>query len=297
MNSTTPLSNLNMPGGDIVLISSDQVRFTVHKGILSNASPVFEGMLSLPSTGADHEDTELPVVAVTETSTVLHQLVSFCYPSLNGTVSDVDMLRLLIAAADKYEMKGVTSQLAQIIRWQFVETEPYASYAIACRYGFWDVATLAGKQTLAHLAPGPSLPEYDVLPAAMYHKLVIYRKKCVDLISPLLDDWRFAVWGTNDNVYWTGQSSDCAVRRFKQLDRNVSADWFQYHLSTTKTAYLERPRSATVLSATLTQEIAQFRCLSTKPSCSCHPARSVEFNQRLAAVLDQQIAEIPFDFE
>ncbi|KAI0683782.1 hypothetical protein BC835DRAFT_1422965 [Cytidiella melzeri] len=267
-----------MSGGDIVLISSDQVRFTVHKVILSNASPVFEGMLSLPSTGADPKDTGLPHCP--PATRLVH------LPSLNGTVSDLDTLRLLFTAADKYEMKGVTSQLAYMLRWQFLETYPYFAYAIACKHGLWDVATLAGKQTLAHPAPGPSLPEYDVLPAAVHHKLVDYRKKCADIIDALLENCRYHVWGQPHDFFWAGYGTSCSE------DFQPGAQWFMYHLSRTKAAFMERPRSATVLSDKLMQGIPSYRCPT--PQCDCRPARLAVFNERLAEALDRKLAEIPF---
>ncbi|KAI0339586.1 hypothetical protein BDW22DRAFT_1308074, partial [Trametopsis cervina] len=184
------------PDADAVITSADNTKFRVHRYILAKASPVFEGMFSLPPVPSTLEggqtvsgEEELPVIPLTEPGRIVEQLLKFCYPSLNGTVPDSQTLRQLFSAADKYEMTGVTMQLTAVLRTRFLEKEPNRAYALACIYGLREEAKLAAKCTLNQPIPGPALSEYQELSATMYHKLVVYRQKCIDLIHPLLDDW------------------------------------------------------------------------------------------------------------
>ena len=285
--STSPV--FDATDADIILISSDEIRFRAHRPILSNASAVFEAMFTLPPGSSNDSEDGLPVIPMAESGLVINQLLQFCYPSQSGVVSDLQTLRLLFAAADKYDMKGVTSQLAYILRYQFIDKEPYRAYAIACIYGLWPEAKLAGKQTLAHPVPSPSLPEYDTLPASMYHKLVVYRQKCADVIEPILDDWTYKV-GLRDYT-WAGYTcGQCA-----KPTANSPAFWFLDHLARTRAAFVARPTGASVSATKIAQEtFARF--LSTAVAqCTCRvkaPMKLVEFNERLAVVLDRKIFEV-----
>ncbi|KAI0769169.1 hypothetical protein BC629DRAFT_794768 [Irpex lacteus] len=275
---------------DIILTSSDEVRFRVHKSILANASSVFEAMFDLPQQMTTSGEDELPTIPLAEPGLVLEQVLRFCYPSLNGNVSDLHTLRLLFQVADKYDMRGVTSQLAYILRYQFIDKEPHRAYAIACIYALWPEAVLAGKQTLAHIVPGPSLPEFDVLPASMYHKLVVYRQKCIDVIDPILDDWTYKV-GMRD-ISWAGYGcKHCA-----KPNTTSPAYWFMDHLARTKAAFLAWPRGSSVSATKIAQDtVSKHLGTSTGVQCACRlnaPTRLVEFNERLAVVLDQKIAEV-----
>lgn len=277
---------------DTIIISSDEVRFRVHRHILSNASPIFDDMFSIPTPSPHPGITgdDLPVVPMMEPCTVVEQLLRFCYPSLNGAVQDFKMLRQLFAAADKYDMKGVNAQLCYILRYQFLDKEPFRAYSLACIYGLEEEAKLAAKQTLLHTHPGPLLPEYDEMSATMYYKLVVYRQKCVEAIQPFIKDWAYKVCGLQ-NTAWTS-CRYCA-----------SSNWFASHLDRTKAAYMAKPRGSTITSTKVIQQTltnhfgpTPLNGVSTlHPECLCRiqaPIRLIEFNEKLAALVEQKIAEV-----
>jgi hypothetical protein len=282
---TSTESVFNVSECDVILVSSDKVQLGVHKAILSNASSVFEDMFSLPTVAPSDEKSVIPV---TEPSALLEQLLRFCYPSLNGRVVNFEMLRLLFAAAEKYEMKGVISQLAYILRHEYSKKEPYRAYALACIYALWDEAQLAGKNTLSHSLPGPALPEYDTLPASMYHKLIVYRLQCIGVIDLVLKNWKETIcsndWG------WTGpECNHCS-----KSTQDGPSCWFLNHLNRLKEAFAEIPRGRSVVSTHLLL-VTLKACFSGIGLCACcavAPVRLIEFNRRLATILDQKLGEV-----
>ncbi|KAI0954677.1 hypothetical protein AcW1_006488 [Taiwanofungus camphoratus] len=106
------------PNADIVLRSSDGIDFRVHKLILSEASPVFEGMFALPQLAASSRDSEsntahadcdgLPVVAVTEKGKTLENLLRICYPMADPVLDAVEEEEVL-KAAQKYEIEAAVT--------------------------------------------------------------------------------------------------------------------------------------------------------------------------------------------
>lgn len=77
----------NKPTADIILRPSDAVDFRVHKLILSEASPVFEGMFSIPQPSPSTSSTSdippvdgLAVVPFAETGATLLLILTICYP-------------------------------------------------------------------------------------------------------------------------------------------------------------------------------------------------------------------------
>ncbi|KAI0091527.1 hypothetical protein BDY19DRAFT_930878 [Irpex rosettiformis] len=281
-------STSNASDADVILESSDETQFKVHKHILSDASSVFEAMFDLPPETSNVAEGSLPIIPVTESTLVLDQLLRFCYPSLHGSVSDLHTLHLLFTAADKHDMKGVTSQLAYILRWQFTDKEPRRAYAIACMFSLWPEAKLAGRLTLSHPVPGPSLQEYDLLPASMYHKLVVYRQKCIDVIDPILEDWMDELGMDGDP--WIGYDCGKCVKPNGAMSPS-QVFWFYDHLARTKAAFVAKPTGASVSATKISDETVSRYCRRKAPM------RLVEFGERLAVVLDQKVSEIPLILE
>ncbi|EIW58566.1 uncharacterized protein TRAVEDRAFT_84885, partial [Trametes versicolor FP-101664 SS1] len=106
------------PDADVIPRSSNGVEFRVHKAILSEASPVFESMLTPPQPSATPSNpsisgsqatapAELPVVDMSDPSEVLDRLLRLCYPPSEdpdpAPPSPREIARL-IQTARKYDM-------------------------------------------------------------------------------------------------------------------------------------------------------------------------------------------------
>ncbi|ETW80405.1 hypothetical protein HETIRDRAFT_475996 [Heterobasidion irregulare TC 32-1] len=124
---------------DIVLRSSDNVDFYVHKWPLSRASSVFKDMFSIPSSydsfNADNVKDGLPVVRVTEDRQTLDIVLRLCYPRDQQTLTlDVPSIRQLLPALEKYEMLKDMTGILKPMMLAAAKTDSRAMYAIACRY-------------------------------------------------------------------------------------------------------------------------------------------------------------------
>ena len=66
---------LDVPDADIIVQSSDQANFRIHKSVLAMSSPFFKDLLSLPQPPDAEIVDGLPVVALPEDSGLLNSLI------------------------------------------------------------------------------------------------------------------------------------------------------------------------------------------------------------------------------
>jgi BTB/POZ domain len=76
----SPLESFDVPDASLIIRSSDNVDFRVHKSILAMASPFFEDLLSLPQPPDGENVNGLSVVQLPESSELLACLISILYP-------------------------------------------------------------------------------------------------------------------------------------------------------------------------------------------------------------------------
>ena len=76
-----PPKLLDLPDANIIIRSSDDVDFRLHKSVLALVSPFFEDLLSLPQPFDGETVDGLPVVQLSEDSELLNSLVSILYPA------------------------------------------------------------------------------------------------------------------------------------------------------------------------------------------------------------------------
>ncbi|KAH9834736.1 uncharacterized protein C8Q71DRAFT_121602 [Rhodofomes roseus] len=124
----------NKPTADLILRSSDGVRFRVRKAILAEASPIFEDMFTLPAPrNSDNLAIGPPVVDMTEDSRTVHGLLRLCYPISETPIRTLDEASILLDAVRKYSMDGALNYLGQRLI-VFADAEPLRVYALAIRY-------------------------------------------------------------------------------------------------------------------------------------------------------------------
>jgi len=138
--------DFNAPDADAILRSSDGKEFRVHRLILSLASPVFQGMFSLPQ--PTDPPSQIPSVAVPESSDVLQPFVQYLYPRSYPKISDISLWAALYTVADKYNVEMVTDLLRDMLISRFLETSPLRVYALASYWGLEEEAKIASTRTL-----------------------------------------------------------------------------------------------------------------------------------------------------
>ena len=79
-SATSPLEPFEVPDANIIIRSSDNIDFRVHKSLLAMASPFFKDLLSLPQPSDSEIVDGVPVVRLPESSELLNNLLSILYP-------------------------------------------------------------------------------------------------------------------------------------------------------------------------------------------------------------------------
>ena len=143
-----------MPNADVILQSSNLVRFRVHKLVLVTSSPFFGDMFSLPQPPSDPAPDELPIVCLSENTEVLNSLISMLYPVPPEIPDSSDNILALLAAAAKYDMDAAQSSIrAEVSRRGLLSpsgAEAFRMYAIACSKGLIPEVATAARLTLGY---------------------------------------------------------------------------------------------------------------------------------------------------
>jgi hypothetical protein len=176
-----PLS-LDLPEASIILRSSDQVNFRVHKLVLAMSSPFFKELLSLPQPPDAETVDGLPVVALPENSGPLNSLISLLYPITPVIPDSYQKVFALLAVCQKYEMESVQFFIRAAIKAEKfptpVKAEGFSAYAIARNMGLVPEAEDAALLTLSRPMTFESLGEgLRLFKGRVLCDLIHYRKK------------------------------------------------------------------------------------------------------------------------
>ena len=175
---------LDTPDASIILRSSDQVDFRVHKSLLAMSSPFFKDLLSLPQPPDDKLVDGLPVVRLLESSGLLNGLISLLYPVSPVKPSSYEKVFALLAACQKYDMVSIQSNIRDAVKLgKFpaapVGTEAFGAYALASSMGLVPEMENAARLTLKYPMTFESLGEgLRSFKGRALGDLVSYRKRC-----------------------------------------------------------------------------------------------------------------------
>ncbi|KAI0760856.1 hypothetical protein BC629DRAFT_1547353 [Irpex lacteus] len=181
--------------GDIILRSSDNIHFRLHKGVLVNASPIFDDLFAnaQPSSSAglktgDEEVDGFPVIVMEEKSQVLDCLLRLYHepfvlqPMKTDNLVE-DICHLILAARKffmNYAMTKAEELFADICKQKtFVVT----AYAVACRKNMRQEVRTAAKASLYHTLDFLPNEALDHISASDIYRLHRYRKKCSDVVN------------------------------------------------------------------------------------------------------------------
>ncbi|KAL8276903.1 hypothetical protein RQP46_010731 [Phenoliferia psychrophenolica] len=123
-------NGVTLPGSDLTIISSDGVKFLVHKRRLACTSEIFDNMLEDGSPGGE--------VTLVESAAVLARLLPFAYPAivLPFTVKFPEDLEF-IEAIYKYEVSEIPNRTAVL-----KETDLSAGADVSVALAAWGEPTL-----------------------------------------------------------------------------------------------------------------------------------------------------------
>ncbi|KAJ7063861.1 hypothetical protein C8F01DRAFT_1021979 [Mycena amicta] len=228
------------PAADVILVSSDQVQFRLHRVVLSIVSPFFQTMFSLPQGENASETVQgLPTVQMNESGAVLQRLLRFWYPGVElpstpfATISELaELLELIVL---KYEMHSlIPASKMQLER--LIVAEPLAGFAVAVRYGWKDIALKAAKESLRLDIRSSTYPlqtpaeQWRQAPGTAFYALVQYHQKCAQ-----------AVMSMTNRLLWTGSLTGCGICAMHGRTDPAQTAWFGTALSELTQHYERAP--------------------------------------------------------
>ncbi|KAH9053908.1 hypothetical protein EDB87DRAFT_145754 [Lactarius vividus] len=160
--SSVPLC-LDMPDASLIVRSSDQVNFRVHKSVLAMSSSYFKHVPSSrrPPYGKLVEG--LPVIQMSEDAGILNSLISLLYPIPTVIPGSYERVFALLAACQKYGMESTQFYIRTEIEFGTfpgpVATEAFRAYAIASSMGLIPEMKSALRLTQGHPMTFESLGE------------------------------------------------------------------------------------------------------------------------------------------
>lgn len=265
---------------------------------LPQPSSVISTSVSTPIAGADDLKDGLPVVPFTEDSHTLNGLLGVLYPGRGMCDMDISLAANVLGAADKYCLLGVVRQMELVLSQpRVIDEDPMRVYALARRYGMPELAKRAAKETLLRPFPGPYVAEFRDTSAGALYDLLAYRDKCAKLLDPLLADVVGNVWDSplvqryqfNNSVNTRAFNSPCSNCGWAKVTRFV-----EYQ------ALVRREYTAKICGASIKAINVWDSCIThfyLCPDCMwSYAPQLVEFNERLAAILDARISETELQF-
>ena len=163
---------------DVVLRTDDGAQLRAHRRVLIEASPFFRDLFSLPQPPTT--DDGVPVVDVTENSSIMEHLLLLVYPGADPTISTLSEIAELLNVAVKYDMIRATETLRRLLVSPcYIEKEPTRVYAIACRHDLEEEARLASRHTLGiNVLDCPLSEDLKYITAWSYHRLLdLHRRR------------------------------------------------------------------------------------------------------------------------
>ncbi|KAK6980639.1 hypothetical protein R3P38DRAFT_3117470, partial [Favolaschia claudopus] len=215
-----------------ILRSSDGVDFRVYRLILSSASPFFKDMFSLPQERCE-DPSSIPNIPFSETGRILDRFLRIWYPGATA------------AGFDNLEQLADVIQLALELR-VYVEKHCVSVFAIACRYGWTDLAKLAAKQALTLDLPSifnstDSLPHLRHISGDQFQALLRYHHACGVEASEASTD---LPWSDAEYAWNKCNISSCTPYSFHDdipgVGRVVSCAWIFTYLDEAAVALKEK---------------------------------------------------------
>jgi len=140
-----------MSKADLIIQSSDFVKFRVHKSILASWSQFFKDMFSLPQPSSEIAN-GLPVLHMSEDAELIRALLTILYPIPSEIPASYDAVLSLLAASHKYDMPAVQFSIRSEVVYRKLTAETgeqaFRAYAIASRHGLPSETNIAAHLTL-----------------------------------------------------------------------------------------------------------------------------------------------------
>jgi len=231
ISAVSPLEPFDVSDTNLIIRSSDNIDYRVHKTVLALASPFFKNLLSLPWPSDSDIVDGLYVVPLSENSELLNTLISMLYPVRTVIPNSYEKVLYLLAASQKYEMASVQSFIrGEVGRKAFPVlkvTEAFNAYAIASAKNLIPEMENAARLTLDHPMTFKSLGEgLRLFEGRALRDLVNFRRRCRDKSVTCLDSFHQSLVPSSD---WVGCPEVMPLRDPRQ--KRVLPRWLNQLLS------------------------------------------------------------------
>ncbi|KAI9511502.1 hypothetical protein F5148DRAFT_327280 [Russula earlei] len=172
---------------DLVIRTSDQTDFHVHKAVLRTASAVFGDMFTAPGPSPSEQGQNIPIISLTEDSKTLHRLLTMIYPIDRSIPETLEDTLSLLATCNKYQMDSTASRIRHLLKKHTAPllTTPNAlrAYGFASRYHFKEEVLLSARLTLERaLGINECGEDLRFMSGADLFRLWRYRTECTKIV-------------------------------------------------------------------------------------------------------------------
>ncbi|KAN0088142.1 hypothetical protein V8E55_005199 [Tylopilus felleus] len=290
----------NSNKADIVLRSSDDVYFRVHRCLLAYASPFFDSMFDLPPPKVRSPDEEMyhgvEVITATEDSRVLDKLLRFCYPAPvdDPHLENAADIEGVLEAAVKYGMEGVEEKVRRtLLKPSIMNKELLHVFAIAHRFRYEREARAAATCFLQRPAPPEDSTTSKYISQDDLRNLAAYRTKCARAVLGLGNNLS---WFQKNETYtffrWWTNCCMCTQRADARfiMHGTFAREWLVEYMEETMAILQETPCATAVYqNARIALERAAG-CASCRGKSEPHLS---DFLKRFAEAVNEAVAGIP----
>jgi BTB/POZ domain len=224
---------LDTSTADIIIQSSDNTNYPVHKSILASSSQLFKDLFSLPCFSAGNvQRSELPALPLSEDAEVVRALITVLYPIPSEIPSSYNVVLALLAAAQKYDMPGIQSSIRAEVSQRNLHApagDEALVYAMASKNKLLPEAQTAARLTLDHPLTfeflGENLREFE---GRALSDLSSFRMSCRDSLVSCLESFLDTEKGPSK--IWNGCSKIC-----NSSSRSSIQCWISYFAEPTNT--------------------------------------------------------------
>lgn len=282
----------NKPTADLILRSCDAIDFRIRRGIIAEASPIFEDMLSLPQPPPSPSDChtttpDAPVVCLSESARTLDLLLRFIYPMPDPEIAALEDTCAVLEAARKYLMDHTACVVQRRFAAQAAQA-PLRAYALACARGWVDEMRVAARASLGRpLEELRDACELEDLSAGAYLRLQAYHRGCRK-VAASLEYGGTDTTGTARRMWYTKHHK-------KNVFVRVEPWWIEY-MDRAREALLMRPCGATVLVPDISYRFLTD-VVTKLPLCERTRVlfELTQFNAEFAEAVDRAVSRVCHD--
>ncbi|KAG8750045.1 hypothetical protein FRC11_010809 [Ceratobasidium sp. 423] len=215
-------------GGDLTLRSRDGVDFRVHSMILKFVSSVFEDMITTRTTGTPIE--------LTENANEVSYLLGFIYPNRLPLTIDPDMLPGCLTAVQKYDVRGATELIDELITfdtppYKFLSSDPIRAFQLAIRFNLARTRSATVKLIMADRVDFCDLDKASELARKYSSQGLVHLMNVQAMRAKLLSDVLFVFDNGpiqppefDPSMYWNLSCGKCRAGN-KEVIKKVPPSW------------------------------------------------------------------------